>query len=173
MWRVMNLIHQTADALKSCGARDLSFVARSRALRHMAPRVTMFYLCNPFNEFSFEGRPLLVSCSVASSSLVSPSGMAQFKCKPSSNIQQDFPNHFLSLWSETGKRHQSKFSALRSLAETITKHAFIENPSNVHLGNFQRHWKWPPPIAYLWGLQYVKGRKCNYRDNGELIQCCI
>ena len=35
------------------------------------------------------------------------------------------------------------------------------------------HWKWPPLIAYLFGLQYWKGRKCNFRDNGELTQCCI
>ena len=45
-------------------------------------------------------------------------GMAWFKCKPSSNIWQDFPNHLMSLWSETRKRRQSKFSALMSLAET-------------------------------------------------------
>ena len=31
-------------------------------------------------------------------------GIAQFKCKLSSNIRQDFPNHFMSLWSETRKR---------------------------------------------------------------------
>ena len=35
------------------------------------------------------------------------------------------------------------------------------------------HWKWPPLIAYLWSLQYLKGRKCNFRDKGELRQCCI
>ena len=36
-------------------------------------------------------------------------------------------------------------------------------------------WKWSPLIAYMWGLQYLKGRKCNVRYNGELhvIQCCI
>ena len=38
----------------------------------------------------------------------------------------------------------------------------IENPPNVHLGNFPRHWKWPPLIEYLWGLQYLKGRNCNF-----------
>ena len=37
--------------------------------------------------------------------------MTQFKCKLSSNIRQDFPNHFTSLWTETRKRRQSKFSA--------------------------------------------------------------
>ena len=40
--------------------------------------------------------------------------MAQFKCKPSPNIGQDFRN----LWSETRKRRQSKFSASTSLTET-------------------------------------------------------
>ena len=49
----------------------------------------------------------------------------------------------------------------------------IENHPNVHLGNFQRHWRWPPLITYLWGLQYLKGRKCNFRDNGELIQYVV
>ena len=49
----------------------------------------------------------------------------------------------------------------------------IENPPNVHMGNFRRHWKWPLLIAYLWGLQSWKGRKCNFRDNGELIRCCV
>ena len=44
--------------------------------------------------------------------------MAQFKCKLISNIRQDFPNHFMSLWSETRKRRQSKFSASTILAET-------------------------------------------------------
>ena len=47
----------------------------------------------------------------------------------------------------------------------------IENPPNVHMGNFRRHWKWPLLIAYLWGLQSWKGRKCYFRDNGELIRC--
>ena len=49
----------------------------------------------------------------------------------------------------------------------------IENPPNVHLRNFRRHWKWRPLIAYLWGLQYLKGRKCNFCDKRKLIQCCI
>ena len=48
-------------------------------------------------------------------------GMTQFKCKPRRNIRQDFPNHFMSLWSETRKRRHSKFSALMSLAETTQK----------------------------------------------------
>ena len=47
----------------------------------------------------------------------------------------------------------------------------IENPLNVHLNNFQRHWKWPLLIAYLLGLKCLKGRKCNFRVNRELIQC--
>ena len=42
----------------------------------------------------------------------------QFQCKPSSKIRQDSLNHFMSLWSETRKRRQSKFSASTSLAET-------------------------------------------------------
>ena len=46
--------------------------------------------------------------------------MVQFlKCKPTSNIRQDFPNHFMSLWSDTWKRRQSKFSASASLIDTI------------------------------------------------------
>ena len=49
-------------------------------------------------------------------------GMAQFKCKPSLNIQQDFPNHFMSICFETRKRHQSKFSASTSLTETRIIH---------------------------------------------------
>ena len=40
--------------------------------------------------------------------------MAQFKCKPSPNMGQDFRN----LWSETRKRRQSKFSASTNLNET-------------------------------------------------------
>ena len=48
--------------------------------------------------------------------------MAQFKCKLSSNIRQDFPNHFLSLGSEARKRRQSKFWSSICLAET-TKQA--------------------------------------------------
>ena len=55
----------------------------------------------------------------------------------------------------------------------ISYFSSIENPPNVHLGNFRKHWKWPPLIAYLWGSQYLKGRKCNFRDSGELIHCCI
>ena len=35
------------------------------------------------------------------------------------------------------------------------------------------HWKWLPLTAYLWSLQYLKGRKCYFRDKGELIQCCM
>ena len=30
----------------------------------------------------------------------------------------------------------------------ITKHAFIENPPNVHLGNFQRHWNLKMAATY-------------------------
>ena len=44
--------------------------------------------------------------------------MAQFKCKPSSNMGQDFPNQFMSLSSKTRKMRQSEFSASTSLAET-------------------------------------------------------
>ena len=47
-------------------------------------------------------------------------GMAQFKHKPSSNIPQDFLNHFMSLRPETWKMRQSKFSASTSLTETIS-----------------------------------------------------
>ena len=38
--------------------------------------------------------------------------------KMSSNIQQDFLNHFMGLWSETRNRRRSKFSASKSLTET-------------------------------------------------------
>ena len=69
-----------------------------------------------------------------------------------------YMKHFITLYN-----HETCISYLSS----------IENPPNVHLGNFRRHWKWPPLNAYLWGLQYLKGKKCNFRDNGELIQCCI
>lgn len=41
-WRFINLVHHPADALKSCEARVLSFVAYSRALRRMAPRFTIW-----------------------------------------------------------------------------------------------------------------------------------
>ena len=50
--------------------------------------------------------------------------MAQFKCKLSSNIGQDFFNHFMSLSSETRRRHQSKFSASTSLAETNSMYVY-------------------------------------------------
>ena len=53
------------------------------------------------------------------------SGMTQFKCKPSSNIWQDFPNHSMSLWFETQKRRQFKFSASTSLTETTTNIPFM------------------------------------------------
>ena len=43
-----------------------------------------------------------------------------FQCKPSSNLRKNFPNHLMTLWSETWKRHQSKFSASMSLIETIS-----------------------------------------------------
>ena len=49
--------------------------------------------------------------------------LVKFNCKPSSNIWQDIPNHFISFWIETRKRHQSKCSASKSLAETINKPA--------------------------------------------------
>ena len=45
-------------------------------------------------------------------------GMAQFKCQLSSVILQDFPYHFMSLWSETRKRRRCKFPASTSLPET-------------------------------------------------------
>ena len=28
-------------------------------------------------------------------------------------------------------------------------------------------------LHILWGLQYLKGRKCDFRYNMKLIQCCI
>ena len=45
-------------------------------------------------------------------------GMAQFKYKPRSNIRKVFPNHVMSLWSETRKSRQSKVSVSTSLTET-------------------------------------------------------
>ena len=36
--------------------------------------------------------------------------MAQFNYNLSSNIRQDFPNHFMSLLSKTRKRRQSKYT---------------------------------------------------------------
>ena len=50
--------------------------------------------------------------------------MAQFKCKLSSNIGQDFFNLFMSLSSETRKRRQSKFSASTSLTETNSMYIY-------------------------------------------------
>ena len=41
------------------------------------------------------------------------------------------------------------------------------------LFRFRSHWKWPLLIAYLLGLKYLKGREYNFRDNGELILCCM
>ena len=52
--------------------------------------------------------------------------MAQFKCKPSLNTWQDLQIHFMSLWSETQKRCQSKFFASMSLTETRFE---IKSPS--------------------------------------------
>ena len=43
------------------------------------------------------------------------------KCKPSSNVRQDFPYHYMNLCSETWKKCQSKFSASTSIAETLGK----------------------------------------------------
>ena len=69
--------------------------------------------------------------------------MAKFKCKLSSNIRQDFPNHFLSLGSEARKRRQSKFSSLMCLAETTKQadqslynaayHKFVYSIENKYL----------------------------------------
>ena len=66
--------------------------------------------------------------------------MAQFKCKLSSNIWQDFPNHFMSICSETWKRHQSNFSASTSLTETIPKPVFfdVRDPKN-HAIQIEKH----------------------------------
>ena len=49
----------------------------------------------------------LLQCCMWTSDAVREVGMAQFKCKPSSNLRQDFQNHFMSLWSETRKRRKS------------------------------------------------------------------
>ena len=65
--------------------------------------------------------------------------MTQFKCKLSSNIRQDFPNHFMSLWSETRKRRQSKFSASTSLTETSLHHAISTEKCQI----------WIATLSYL------------------------
>ena len=69
--------------------------------------------------------------------------MAQFKCKPSSNIWQDFSNHLMSLWSETRKRRQSILSASRSLTETHLAH--LPLIVNVCVFNLKR-------ISYVYNL---------------------
>ena len=43
-----------------------------------------------------DGREL-IQCCIKSTDAGREVGMAQFKCKLSWNIQQDFPNHFMSL----------------------------------------------------------------------------
>ena len=58
----------------------------------------------------FRDNRKLIGCCIVTTDAGREVGMAQFKCKPSSNILHDFPNHFMSLWSETRKRRQSKFS---------------------------------------------------------------
>ena len=39
----------------------------------------------------------LIGCCMKTIDAVREVGMAQFKCKPCLNIQQDFTNHFMSL----------------------------------------------------------------------------
>ena len=54
------------------------------------------------------------------------------------------------------------------------KHAFptllvLEIPQMFILVIFEDIGNGRQSFAYLWGLQYLKGRKCNFRDKGELI----
>ena len=59
--------------------------------------------------------------------------MVQFKHNAISNLGQDFPNHFMSLCSETRKRRQFKFSVSSSLAETrVTTYKQNTKTQNVH-----------------------------------------
>ena len=49
-------------------------------------------------------------------------GMAQFKCKPSSNIRLDFPNHFMSLGRGVSPNFQPRRVLLRLRARILCFH---------------------------------------------------